>query len=365
MRVLFFLSDLDGGGAQRTFVNLVNAMSQSDLEVALVVGRPGGAAQSWLRDEVVLFQLGVKRTRHAVRGLRQVVQKYQPDILVATMVDANIVATLAALGLRARTKVILRETNSHRARGDIRGLRRWLIKWAYRRADAVVSLSSGVGIELISEYRIEKKRVVTIGNPVDIHGITAKSEKFRGNTGTVKYNGVPILVAVGRLTRQKGFDLLIRAVSNVKFPFKLVILGEGPDRDILHDIAERQGMLDRLCMPGFVEDPISWLAHADLFVLSSRWEGFGHVIVEAMAAGIPVIATNCPYGPADIIENEVNGLLVPEGDIGALVDGIEELLKNKEKARKFVETGRKNLQCFDIKVIEAQYIELFRSICRH
>lgn len=358
MRVLFFLSDLDGGGAQRTIVNLVNAMNERGVDATLVVARSGGAAQHWLGKQVRFVDLKAGRTRRAVPGLRKELLRLRPDVLFATMVDANIVATLAALGLRKRMQVILRETNSHRARGDICGLRRALIGWAYRRADAVVALSSGVREELLSDYRLDAGKVVTIGNPVDVQALAASSLAARHNT--VPANGESVVIAVGRLTRQKGFDLLIKAFAQLKRPARLVILGEGPDRESLLALAEAEKVADRLLMPGFVSDPVTWLAHADVFVLSSRWEGFGHVIVEAMAAGVPVIATDCPYGPADIVANGQNGMLVNEGDPLAIAAAIDDLLGDGEKAARLKQAATVGIAKFGVAEIVNEYMDLFR-----
>lgn len=360
MRVLFFLSDLDGGGAQRTIVNLVNMMSKHGVDVTLVVARSGGAAQNWLGTHVHYLDLNAGRTRRAVRRLRDELLRLQPDVLFATMVDANIVATLAALGLRSRMRVILRETNSHRARGDIRGLRRALIGWAYRRADAVVALSSGVREELLSDYRLDADKVLTIGNPVDIGALASASAAARKSTAPIAANGEPVVIAVGRLTRQKGFDILIKAFARVESAAKLVILGEGPDRESLLGLAKVENVAGRLLMPGFVAEPAAWFAHANVFVLSSRWEGFGHVIVEAMAAGVPVIATDCPHGPADIVANGHNGILVKEGDPIAIAEAIEDLLNDVEKAARFKQAATASIAKFGIAEIENEYMNLFR-----
>lgn len=358
MRVLFFLPDLDGGGAQRTIINLVNKMTDQGVDATLVVARSGGAAQNWLGKHVKFIDLKVSRTRYAVLRLRNELLRMQPDVLFSTMVDANIVATLAAVGLRKRMRVILRETNSHCARGDIRGLRRVLIGWSYRRADVVVALSSGVREELLADYQIDAGKVVTIGNPIDVEALVSASEVARKNTPPFAMSDKPVVMAAGRLTRQKGFDVLIRAFAQVKLPGRLVILGEGPDRDNLLALAEKEEIADRLLMPGFVAVPVSWFAHADVFVLSSRWEGFGHVIVEAMAASVPVIATDCPHGPADIVIDGQNGILVREGDHLAIAAAIEDLLGDPAKAAVLTHAASSGITQFNIEEIANTYLKI-------
>jgi glycosyltransferase involved in cell wall biosynthesis len=168
-------------------------------------------------------------------------------------------------------------------------------------------------------------------------------------------------MGVGRLIRQKGFDRLIRAVADLRRPdVSLVLVGEGPDRDALATQARDLGVA--LSMPGFVRQPMHWLAHADLFVLSSRWEGFGHVIVEAMAAGAPVIAFDCPHGPRDIIVDGVNGLLIPDGDGPALRTAMAGLLDDRKHVARLSAAATKDAARFSSSRIADQYLKLFSSL---
>jgi glycosyltransferase involved in cell wall biosynthesis len=333
-RIAFFLSDLDAGGAQRTIANLVNALPPDRFAAELVVARTSGAAREWLQTDRRLVDLGCAQTRGALLPLRRYLAAARPDVLFATMVDANIVAALAARLSAQRPRLILRESNPHRARGDIGWLRRLGIGWAYGQADAVVALSHGVGRELIEDYGLDPARVVTIHNPVDIAAWRRRAQAARqapwGSFGA----GAPVLVAVGRLIRQKGFDLLLRALAKCRSNARLVIVGEGPERAALNALAQELGIADRVLFAGFVADPAPYYAHGDIFVLPSRWEGFGHVIVEAMACGLPVIAFDCPYGPADILGSGEGGMLVPPEDVDALAAAIDRLLDSPaERAR--------------------------------
>ena len=137
---------------------------------------------------------------------------------------------------------------------------------------------------------------------------------------------------------------------------------EGPDRAKLQSQADELGIGDRLIMPGFVKQPMQWLAAADLFVLASRWEGFGHVIVEAMAAGVPVVAFDCPHGPRDIIRNGENGILVPDGDEAALAAAMSELLDNRGRATALATRAKADAVRFSSATIADQYLKLFASL---
>jgi len=360
LRVFLFLPDMDGGGAQRTFVNLANALPNHDIETTLVAGRTNGPAREWFGDQYPLIDLKASRLSHAVLPLRALLKREAPTVLLSTLADANIVAWLASRNLPVR--LILRETNSHRARDDISWWRRRMISLAYPRADAVVALSEGVGLELTSGYNINSDKCHTIHNPVDVKSV-AKTVEARPSAPFSESG--PVIIGIGRLTRQKNFSLLLRSVAAISDrSVRIVLLGEGPDRFALLSLASDLGISDRLIMPGFVTDLAPWLAHADLFVLSSRWEGFGHVIVEAMAAGLPVIATDCPYGPRDIIADGKNGLLVANDDAPALTAAIASLLEDPDRAEALCRAGRAAASRFHPEKIAADYARLIDHVAK-
>ena len=367
IRVAFFLSDLDAGGAQRTIINIVNALPLGRIAPILITGRSDGGARAWLDPAYLLVYLGCARMRDTLWRLRAALLRDPPDVLMATMVDANIVASLAA-GLAKRPPgLILRETNSHRARGDLGRFRRAAVAWTYPFADAIVALSRGVGEELVQDYALDPSRVVTIHNPVDIESWARRADAARkasppwGEFGA----GAPVLLGVGRLIEQKGFDLLLRALAACQKGGRrahLVLVGEGPERARLSALADELGLSDRLLMPGFTADPAAWYAHGDLFVLPSRWEGFGHVIVEAMACGLPVISFDCPYGPADILSNDQGGILVAPNDINALAQAIDRILAAPDERESLKAAGRRSIERFALARIAAQYADLIEKV---
>ena len=363
-RILFFLPDLDGGGSQRTLVNLAGALPRDRFSATLAAGRSDGPARDWLAGHVPLVDLNAPRLRWTLAPLRGRVKRERPHILFSSMPDANVEASLAVAGLRSRPGLILRETNSHRHRGDLGWLRRKLIGWAYRRADAVVALSEGVREELVEDCALDPGRTVTIHNPVDVESIAAATQAVRDSIQEVPLNG-PLIVGCGRLHRQKGFDLLIEAFADLdNARARLVILGEGPEREALEALARSRGVADRVLMPGFESHPEKWLAQANLFVLPSRWEGFGHVLVEALAAGVPVVSAWAPHGPADILKDGETGLMVPTGNAAALGAAIDRLLIDKGLRGRMVEAGRKTAQRFSLPVIAGRYGDLIEDVAQ-
>ncbi len=361
-RILFFLPDLDGGGSQRTLVNLAGALPRDRFAATIAAGRTDGPAKAWLADHVELVDLNAPRLRWALVPLWRCLRQERPHVLFSSMPDANLAASLAVMGLRSRPGLILRETNSHRHRGDLSLLRRKLIGWAYRRADAVVALSEGVREELMEDCVLDPGRTVTIHNPVDVAGIAAATEAVRDSIQDIPNSG-PLIVGCGRLHRQKGFDLLIEAFADLDDArARLVILGEGPEREALETLARSRGVADRVLMPGFESHPEKWFAQATLFVLPSRWEGFGHVLVEALAAGVPVVSAWAPHGPADILNDGETGLMVPTGNAAALGAAIDRLLIDEGLRGRLAEAGRKTAERFSLPVIAGRYGDLIEDV---
>lgn len=367
IRAAFFLSDLDAGGAQRTIINVLNALAADRIIPTLIVGRGDGPARAWINASQPLINIGCARTRYALWGLRALIARERFDVLLSTMVDANIVASLAVRLTKRRPGLILRETNSHRTRQDLGLFRRSAVGWAYPSADAVVALSHGVADELVQDYALDPARVVTIYNPIDCESWARRAEAARQSPApwVDLVAGGPVLVSVGRLTRQKGFDLLLRALAQCQGEGRrahLVIVGDGPLRAELKALASELGLSDRVFMPGLVADPAPWYAHGDLFVLPSRWEGFGNVLVEAMACGLPVIASACPYGPAEILGDGQGGALVAPNDIEALAQAIDRLLAAPDERARLSLAGRLSVNRFALEHIAAQYANLIEGV---
>jgi glycosyltransferase involved in cell wall biosynthesis len=219
----------------------------------------------------------------------------------------------------------------------------------------------------VQDYALDPARVVIIHNPVDVACWSRRAETARKSNapwGSFA-EGRPVLICAGRLIKQKGFDLVLRALAECRGEGRrahLVVLGEGPLRTELGTLACELGISDRLLMPGFVADPAPWYAHGELFLLPSRWEGFGHVIVEAMACGLPVIAFDCPYGPADILTNRQGGILIGPNDVSGLARAIDRLLASPDERKNLKAAGRRSVERFALARIAAQYADLIEKV---
>jgi glycosyltransferase involved in cell wall biosynthesis len=198
----------------------------------------------------------------------------------------------------------------------------------YKRTKAVVTVSKGVAEDLKS-LGLNSKNFKVIYNPMDIADIKKKAKEDPKHEW-LENKSQPILLGVGRLTYQKDFAMLIKAFSKIckNTDARLIILGEGEERKNLQKLVNKLGLQDHVDMPGFVDNPYAYMSKAEVFVLSSRYEGFGNVLVEAMACGTPVVSTNCPVGPSEILDKGKYGKLVPVGDVEAMEKAIIETLHN-------------------------------------
>lgn len=366
-QILFFLPSFDRAGAQRTFLNIVNGLDRRLFAPTLATYTRPGPLSEELRRDVEVIDLHCRRGRWAVAPLARVIRRRRPALLVSTLLHANTVATLARMGSGRAIPLIIRETNHHTTAGrsTLSPLAQ-LTAYCYRRADAVVCLSKGVAADCISRTGVNPSNVHVIYNPVDVRTIKGLASQCpRDCLLADREDGRFEMIAVGRLVRQKGFDLLLRACAALrKVNWRLTILGEGELRCELAGLAKALGIAERVRLPGEQVNPYGWLARADLFVLSSRWEGFGHVIAEAMICGTPVVATRCPSGPDEIIHTGHSGVLCEPNSVSALSGAIERLAERPEERHAMRETAMSAVERFDVRVIVPQYERLFNSVQR-
>jgi glycosyltransferase involved in cell wall biosynthesis len=201
------------------------------------------------------------------------------------------------------------------------------LRWTYSHADRVVSVSPGVGDELCARFGVDPRKQIVIANPVDVCAISCQAGQALSHAWTAP-QAAPLLLAVGKLSPQKDFPTLLRAFARVRrdHDARLVILGEGTERGRLERLVQELRLEDTVSMPGFVSNPHAWMARASVFVLSSRWEGFSNVLAEALACGCPVVSTDCPSGPAELLDGGRLGRLVIPGDALALATAIVDVL---------------------------------------
>ena len=333
-RLAIFLPGLYDGGAERTLLNLAKGIAAKGFPVDLVLSKAEGPYMAEIPTSLRVIDLKAARVLMCLPALIRYLRSEQPVALLATLY-ANIVAVWARRITGIPGRLVLNEQNTLTRVSNGENDLRWklypaLAKWFYPWADGVTAVSKGVADDLTQAANLSPDQVQVIYNPIVTPDLLEKSAAplehpwFR--------NGEPpVILGVGRLTGQKAFNILIEAFAQVRNlqPARLLILGEGEDRPGLEALVAQLGLEQEVDLPGFVLNPYPYMARAALFVLSSRWEGLPTVLVEAMSLGIPVIATDCPSGPREILRNGQYGPLVPVDDANALAQAIQNTLANR------------------------------------
>jgi glycosyltransferase involved in cell wall biosynthesis len=335
--VTIFLMDLQGGGAERVMLNLAEGLVQSGLMVDLVLVQAVGEYLTALPPGLRLVNLNQPRLLNAVPALVQYLQRQRPRAVISALEDTNIVAIAARAISRVPTRLIVTVHNQlsqevKHAKTLKRRLVPFLLRWIYPRADAVVGVSKGVVADL-RQFGIGGARTHTIYNPIITPSFLARAVQ-RPEHPWFAPGQPPVILGVGRLNQQKDFVTLLRAFAQVRSlrSARLMILGEGPERGALEQLARDLGIEAAVALPGFVPNPHDYMAAAAVLALSSAWEGFGNVLVEAMAMGTAVVSTNCDSGPAEILADGQYGPLVPVGDATAMAQALLNTLEQQVAA---------------------------------
>lgn len=363
-RIMFFLYSLSGGGAERTVINIMNNLDKNKYELILVLGTDkNDDYKGLLNNNIKIKILNSKKLRYSLFKLRRMIIDENPDLLFSTINSNNIMMILSKLLTFKKIPVIVREANNRTASGKVTILNKNITRILYNNfASAVVALSNGVKEDLTENFSINKEKISVIYNPIEVEKIKdMSSEKIED----LEFAGEQkVIVSVGRLVEQKNFPLLFNAFKKVKesIDCKLVIVGKGHLEQSLKNLSEELGVFDDVIFLGFKENPYKYMKMADVFVLSSKWEGFGHVIVEAMATGTPVISTDCKSGPSEIIEDNKYGVLVPVENPRILAEKMVELLNNDSLREKYIELGYERAQHFKASEITKEYEKIFDEI---
>lgn len=366
VRVLLLLGALDGGGAERVAVNLMRHADPLAADIRIGVLRREGA----LLGDVEPQRLSVldRWPRSMVEAaatparLARMIAAARPDVLMTFGLGVDALAWPALRLMRRPPRWICREDSNPAAEyaslsggAAGRAMAKVYLEGVRRAADAMVCVAADQA-EALAARGWPRARV--IANPIDLRRIT---EGARASLAVAPAR--PFVVAAGRLVRQKGFDILIRAFAAAAAArgMELVLLGEGPLEAELRALAFDLGVGDRVRFAGFQSNPWAWFARARLFVLSSRWEGFGNVVAEAMACGAPVLVSDCDFGPREQVSHGESGWVFPSQDIGALSAAMDGLLADRALCARLGEGARRRARAFDSAAIAGAYADLFRA----
>lgn len=364
-KLLFVTSSLGGGGAERVIVNIITHLDKEKHDISLALFEKKGSYLSQVPDYVKVYDLK-KKSRYSflklIFHLSRLFKKVKPNTVVSFMAYNNMVVILAKFmsGCRFNLVTSVRTYLSYAtSRTKLSRIRYFLYKFLFNYADFIVVPSAGVKKDLEKKFNIIQRKIKIIYNPVDLKKIKKLKEEEVEDLRIKECKS--FILAVGRLTKAKGYPYLLRAYSmiNKEIEESLLILGTGEDEEKLKSLVNELGIRGHVFFLEFKKNPYKFMNRASIFVLPSLWEGFPNVVLEAMACGVPVISTNCPSGPREIITNGENGILVPPADEKALSEAMLTLLKDGELRRNFSEEGRKRAEDFRIEKILPQYEELF------
>lgn len=362
MRIALLVPTLEIGGVERVFANLANGLHQFGAEVDLVAGRTGGDMGMVLEKDIHVFDLESDHMMRSVPRVAKYLRAREPEAIIAAMTHCSAAAVMARAIARRKTKIVATEHNTmSKVVANTSGFKYRLMplwsRWALNSADSIVAVSRGVADDLSAQTGIRRKRFSIIYNPVITDAIHTAA------TASVEHpwfqpGEPPVILAVGRLDKQKDFPMLVRAFRLVRehCRSRLMILGEGPDRNRIQRAVSDVGLTADVALPGFEHNPYRFMSRAAAFAFSSQWEGFGMVLVEALALGVPVVSTDCTYGPAEILCDGKFGTLVPVGDHEAMARALLKALVYPEQ-----QDSSAHVQQFTVRNVASNYMAIINN----
>jgi glycosyltransferase involved in cell wall biosynthesis len=335
----------EGGGPERDTVFLCNALAAKGVRVTILVLRSEGPLRSFVDPAVGVVVVPERRMRYAVSALRRAIRALAPAIVVSSGVPSLNLMTLLSvrtLPRRQRPKLVVREgavpSMAHRDPSRSNRLAYLVLRVLYRYADRIITLTDGARRDLARNFSVPEAMISVMGtNAVLPPAIVSRIAQWDGDSG----RDSDLIVCVGRLSAEKDHHTLLRALTLLPAArrWRLAVVGEGPDRDALEAFARSNDLASRTVFTGYVADPFVWMTRARVVVLSSIYEGFGNVIIEALACGTPVVCTDCPYGPREILQGGRYGTLTPVGDAPAMAAAIVAALDHAPDRRALMRRG--------------------------
>jgi glycosyltransferase involved in cell wall biosynthesis len=371
MKLLFLIHSLASGGAERVTTNLANHWAAGGASVTVVT--IAGFALDHYQIDPSIRRVALSLDSHSggilaalvgnlrrVRAIRRVLKQIRPDVAIAMMTQSNVLLAMAALGVRGiRT---IGSERSHPPQMPVGRIWQVLRSYWYGKLGAVIALTSETRDWLAAHT--SSRNIATIPNPVPW--------PFPRQPPLVTFNVAAggtqrVLLAVGRLSEEKGFHILIECFARLApshSDWQLVIIGQGPERAELEHLVAQHGITDRVRLPGLAGNVGDWYQGADLYVMTSRFEGFPNTLAEAMAHGLPAVSFDCDTGPRDIIRNEYDGLLVKDGDAAALERALSRLMGDDVLRARFAERASDARERFSPASIVKKWERLFDAVER-
>jgi len=370
-RIVFVINSLSSGGAERVLENLLQMTPRGSWAPHLVLLDQGKDFRT-PPDFVTVHRLNCRfGLVESIRQLRAKLIELHPDLVVSFLVRANVASVIAARAVGAPCIISERSQLSTHMAEEYPGLKRLpaiaVPRLAYPRADHVIAVSQGVRSDLIAKFGVKPERVTSIPNPYDL-GKIAQDAAAEPEFALPKR----FIVSAGRLVKRKGFDDLLEAYARAQPPLPLCILGEGVEQARLNARVGALGLSRRVCFLGYAKNPFAIVARAEMFVSPSHCEGFPNAIAEAMALGVPIVSTDCPSGPAELLDEVETvdfqgvhagkyGLLVPVGRADLLAQGILRMSEPEARAH-YSAQARRRMDDYRIEAIAARYWKTFETV---
>lgn len=362
-KIVFVLLSLEGGGAERVIINIIRHLDNRLYEVFLILFEAKGPYLSSIPGYVNLYDL--KKTKSGLFSILKIIfsliiifRKIRPNTVVSFHNMANVITMISRYlsFIKCNLVIGIRHYFHEDLIKSFNVLNLFLYKNLFKYANCIIVNSAELGKHSAQFFHIKHDKIKVIYNPIDFENINNLKNEYLGTLSSDQF-----ILAVGRLSHEKGFPYLLKAFSLIKEKIheNLVILGKGPDEEMLKKMASDLDIKERVLFLGFQSNPYKFMRNARIFVLSSLYEGFPNVLLEAMACGAPAISTNCPSGPGEIIENYNNGILVPTADEKALAVAMLNLLKDENLRKKFSLEGSKRVEDFSIEKLMPQYEQCF------
>ena len=337
-KIALFLPSLEGGGAERIMANLANGFAERGIATDLVLVQAKGPYLSQISSKVNVVDLKAPRTLFSLKALLRYIHSSKPTVIISALNYTNLVAVWAKRFARTPVKVLItihnqltvprveKASNKERL---VTSLMRPFFPWA----DKIIAVSDGVADDAADAIGLKRNTITTVYNPVVSAEMLSKGKENPRHPWLAE-GQPPVVLAIGRFYEQKDFPTLLRAFSQARRTrtCRLIILGEGPMRSDLEHLVDELDIKDSVDLPGFVNNPYAYLARAQVFALSSKWEGLPTVLIEALAFGKSIVATNCKSGPEEILMGGKYGRLVPVSDPEAFAQALDDALSQSEKA---------------------------------
>ena len=367
MKLWLLLSRFENGGLERVQANLAPVFAQSGIDTWLVAGKFMQEAEAMLPANIPILELAPNGKLTFILNLYRQLRIHQPDVVMTTSNDVSCLVLILRKLFFPKTKIICTQhlsisTPLAQAKG-IQKLKYLLIlkamQWLWVKADAMIAVSSALAEDVRKNVRL-KNPISTIYNPIVLPNYSILIEQKIIYPWSDK--NIRTFVFVGRLAKVKRVDLLLQAFKQVqqKQLCRLLIVGDGTEKVFILDFIRKNYLMDVCHLTGQQNNPLPWIKSADALILSSDYEGFGNVIVEAMACGTQVIATDCPFGPAEILDNGRYGQLVPVDDREALAEAMEKVIDKRFHVAK--DELQKRANEFSLESAVQQYLNVIHTV---